>query len=77
MHEPILIGLIFPFLRHFPWQLRNTSKMHAVGRQLRVLLDEEEVDSCDLLRKFWVQCHRLKEMPETLVRKVLYFKNDP
>ncbi|KAI2505417.1 hypothetical protein MHU86_9030 [Fragilaria crotonensis] len=73
MHEPVLIGLIFPFLRHPPWQLRNTPKMHAVGRQLRALLEGEGVDARDFLRKFWSQCHRFRDMPETMVRKVLYF----
>ena len=77
MHEPVLIGVLFPFLRHSPWQLRNTPKMHAVGRQLRSLLDGEDVDSCDLLRKFWNQCHRFGNMQEALVRKMLYFRGDP
>ena len=73
MHEPILIGVVFPFLRHSPWQLRNTPKMHAVVRQLRTMLQEEGVDSCNFLRQFWLQCHRFGGMPEPVVRKVLYF----
>ena len=77
MHEPVLIGLLFPFLRFSPWQLRNTPKMHAMGRQLRGLLEGEDVDPCGLLRKFWEQCHRLGNMQEAVVRKVLYFRGEP
>jgi hypothetical protein len=77
MHEPILIGVLFPFIRHSPWQLRNTPKMHSVVRQLRCLLQGEDVDACDFLRKFWVQCIRLGSMPEAVVRSVLYFGAEP
>jgi hypothetical protein len=76
MHEPILIGVLFPFLRHSPWQLRNTPKMHAVVRQLRATLQGEDVDSCDFLRKFWVQCNRFGYIPEAVVQKVLYFGSE-
>ena len=76
MHEPLLIGLLFPFLRQKPWQLRGTPKMHAMGRQLRSLLSEKDMDPRDLLRKFWVQCHRLGSVSEALVRKVLYMRAD-
>ena len=77
MHEPVLIGVLFPFLRHSPWQLRNTPKMHSVVRQLRSLLQGENVDSCNFLRKFWVQCVGFGSMPEAVVRSVLHFGAEP
>jgi hypothetical protein len=74
MHEPLLIGLLFPFLRVKPWQLRGTPKMHAVGRELRGLFADSEVDPGNFLRKFWITSLGLKHMPEKLVRKMLYFE---
>ena len=75
MHEPLLIGLLFPFLRHAPWQLRGTPKMHAMGRELRGLFKEEVLDPRDLLCKFWGQCVGLGKMREDVVRKMLYLRS--
>jgi hypothetical protein len=72
LHEPLIIGILFPFLKSSPWQVRNTPKMHAVGNQVRRLLKEEEMDPRDLLRKFWSNTHRLCGLPEHVVRKLLY-----
>jgi hypothetical protein len=74
MHEPVLIAILFLFLRHSPWQLRNTPKMHAVGRKLHSLLEGENVDTRDFLFKFWEQCHRFGSMSESMVRRVLFFR---
>ena len=74
MHEPLLIGLLFPFLRVKPWQLRSTPKMHAVGRVLRGMFADPDLDTGDFLRKFWSTSLGLQHMPEKLVRKMLYFK---
>jgi hypothetical protein len=77
MHEPLLIGIAFPFLRVKPWQLRGCPKMLAVGRELRDLQGTEEVDRRNLLREFWEKCHGLRNMPENVVRKMLHFARDP
>jgi hypothetical protein len=37
MYEPVLIGLVFLFVRHDPWQLRGTAKMYALEWKLRGL----------------------------------------
>ena len=73
MHEPLLIGVVFPFIRSSPWQLRATPKMYSVGGELRKMFKAENLDARDFLRKFWQQCHRLRFMPENVVRQVLYF----
>ena len=73
MHEPLLIAVLFPFIRSKPWQLRSTPKMYFMGGQLRKVFSAKEMDSRDILRKFWSQCHRLRFMPENVVRKVLFF----
>ena len=77
MHEPLLIGILFPFLRSRPWQVRNTPKMYAMGSTLRRLLKNQNMDVRELLRKFWVDCHRLRTMPENVVRKVLFIRASP
>ncbi|KAI2509912.1 hypothetical protein MHU86_4477 [Fragilaria crotonensis] len=74
MHEPLLIGILFPFIRVKPWQLRGSPKMYAVGRQLRQVFKETPVDASNLLREFWACCINLKDMSELVVRKLLYFK---
>ena len=73
-HEPLLIGLFFPFLRVKPWQLKGTPKMHAMGRDLRSVFKESHVDAGHLLRKFRVYCEGLHSMSECMVRKMLYFQ---
>ncbi|KAI2508114.1 hypothetical protein MHU86_6287 [Fragilaria crotonensis] len=74
MHEPLLIGVLFPFIRVDPWQLRGSPKMHAMGRQLRKMFQESEVGACDLLRKFWACCFNLQGLSKSMVRKLLYIK---
>ena len=74
MHEPLLIGILFPFISVKPWQLRGTPKMHAVGRQLRQVFQESAVDASNILREFWVRCVDLGDMSESVVRKLLYFQ---
>ena len=77
LHEPLLIGILFPFIRSCPWQLWNTPKLYAMGGLLRRMFKEEEVDPRDILRQFWGDCHRLRNMPENVVRRVLYLRASP
>lgn len=74
MHETLLIGVLFPFLSVKPWQLRNTPKMHSVGRELRRLFQTPELDSRDFLRQFWCSSVRLQHLSERVVRSLLYFE---
>ena len=74
MHEPLLIGVLFPFIRVEPWQLRGSPKMFAVGGKLRKVFQESEVDACNLLREFWTCCHDLQGLPKSVVRRLLYIK---
>jgi hypothetical protein len=76
-HEPLLIGLIFPFTRANPWQLRGTPKLLAVGRELRNLQENQEMDRRDLLRKLWSRCNGLRNVPEHVVWRLLYFSPLP
>ncbi len=73
MHEPLLIGISFPFLRFKPWQFRGTPKMFQVARDLRRLFKADEMDSRPFLRKFWKDCHRMQSFPENVVSRMLFF----
>jgi hypothetical protein len=44
-HEPLVVGIVFPFVRHRPWQLRNTPKFRAVARKLRSLWKESPANA--------------------------------
>lgn len=72
MHEPLLIGILFPFLSVRPWQIKGAPKMFAVGRELRKVLEESEVGTRDLLCKLWTLGCDLSTMPEHMVRQLLF-----
>jgi hypothetical protein len=75
MFEPLLIGLVFPFIRHEPWQLRGTPKMYAMERKLRGLWNEGAyLEGSTLLRKFCEQCWSLESMSPSLVSRMLYLR---
>jgi hypothetical protein len=75
MFEPILIGLVFPFVRHDPWQLRGTTKMYALERKLRGLWgDESYVEDSSLLRQFCQQCWGMGTLSPSMVSKLLHLQ---
>jgi hypothetical protein len=74
MFEPLIIGIVFPFISKPPWQLRGTPKMFNLGRRMREVWDSEKVDSRDILREFLLEFERLRTMPADVVRRVLYFE---
>jgi hypothetical protein len=74
MYEPCLVGLTFPFLSITPWQLRGTSKMYAVGRQLQGVHAKPDLDRGDILGELCDLAKRLQSVPLDVVRKLLYFR---
>ena len=74
MHEPLLIGVLFPFIRAKPWQLRSTPKMFAMARKLRGVLGDSEMNGRNLLCQFRIQCQGLRTMPEDVAQQVLFFE---
>jgi hypothetical protein len=75
MYEPLLIGLVFPFVRHDPWQLRGTPKMYSLERKLRCLWKAEAfLEGTALLRQFCKQCGGMGSMSPSMVSKLLYFR---
>ncbi len=72
MHEPTIVGIVFPFLSRPPWLLRLTPKMFAVARTLRQMWEISDVAAGDLLRKLFVQARGFHSMPDGVVRRMLY-----
>ena len=73
MHEPLLVGIALPFIRHRPWQLRSTPKLLAIGRQLREVYREGHGSDRSLLRQLLALPKRLDALPEDLVWAMLHF----
>ena len=53
-HEPVIVGLICPFLSSSPWQVKHCSAVLAqVSLGLPKVWSESLTDERDCLRKFW------------------------
>jgi hypothetical protein len=74
MYEPIVIGIVFPFLSRPPWQLRRTPEMFQVARTLREVWEGGDVAGGNLLRKLLLEYAKLSSVPANVMRKMLYFK---
>jgi hypothetical protein len=74
MHEPLIVGVVFPFLRVPPWQLRLTPKMFSLARDLRGLWEGPPLGPGNLLLQFLLDYQKLRSMPPDVVRRVLFFK---
>ena len=70
-YEPLVVGIVFPFFRHPPWQLRSTPKMFAVGRELSKVWEDSSLDSGTILRKLCKLSGRLDSVPVDVVPKLL------
>ncbi|MFN9980739.1 MAG: hypothetical protein ACK53Y_12515, partial [bacterium] len=54
MHEPLVDGLILPFLSVSPWIRRNTTSVLDVESQLRSVWSSPQGDAGRLLRQLWI-----------------------
>ena len=75
MFEPLILGICFPFIDRRPWQLRGTPKMFSMVRKMRKVFQEEELAAGSLLRKFLLDCRRIRSVQERVVWGVLYFES--
>ena len=66
-HEPLMLAVSFPFIRHPPWQLKNTPKVLRMVRQLRSLFKNQDLASGDLLWQFLLFSRKLFSMPHDVV----------
>jgi hypothetical protein len=74
MYEPMVIGIVFPFLHRAPWQVRSTPKMLSVARKLRQVWEVSDVAPRNLLRKLLLDHERLQSLPTDVVRRMLYYE---
>ena len=58
-----------------PWQLQGTPKMFAMARQMRGLFETKDLAAGNILRKFLLECKRLRTVSQDVVRGVLYFQS--
>jgi hypothetical protein len=54
MHEPLVVGLILPFLSVSPWLRRNTTSVLDVESKLRSMWASPQGDAGSLLRQLWI-----------------------
>jgi hypothetical protein len=73
--EPLMIGFVFPYLSHRPWQLKETAKMFHLAQEVRHMFKALGVDSGNLLCKLLLDCSRLNSMSPDVVRRVQFFRS--
>ena len=71
--EPLIVGIAFPYLRYFPYQLKSTYKMLAMGSEIQKMLRDPDMDQRNLLREFLAKTRSFYSMSAGVLRKVLYF----
>jgi hypothetical protein len=74
IHEPVVIGIVFPFLSRPLWQLRLTPKMFAVARTMHEMWEESDMAAGHFLRKLLLEYEKLSAVPPDVVQKLLYIK---
>jgi hypothetical protein len=74
MFEPVVVGLILPYLNRSPWCVRASPKMRAMERKMRKVWDSPDMASGNLLRKFLLEYEWLQSMQGDVVRRVLFFE---
>ena len=74
LHEPLIVALCLPFLRKYPWKLKGTPRILAMGGELRSLLEEKRGNERTVLRELLQLQKQLATMPEGVVSKLLYLR---
>jgi hypothetical protein len=75
MCKPLILGLVFPFINRYPWQLQSTPKMFAMARKMRGLFATKDVAAGNIFSKFLLECKRLRALLQDVVLGVLYFEH--
>jgi hypothetical protein len=70
-HEPLVVAIVFPFVPHRPWQLRNTPKFRAVARELRSLWKKSPGRARGFLRKLCLFTGSLQTLSKGMVWNLL------
>jgi hypothetical protein len=70
-HEPLTVAIVFPFLKHRPWQAKGSPRFLALARELRLLWKTNPADAGPFLREFCITQRSLEAMPKGMVWSVL------
>jgi len=62
MHDHLLIGLLFPYVRYDPSSLRGTPKMHQLRREVQGMFKDSSLAAGPILHKFCLVARRLPFM---------------
>ena len=75
MHEPLMIGILLPYLSHRPWELRRSPLILELANSLHGVWKSGGESEGPLLRKLWFLQRELLNMSEGVARKVLHCKS--
>lgn len=75
-HEPLLVGITLPLIKHRPWRIRGTDFVERVESQLRSLPKSDHRWGRDILREFCDSARRLDSLPEGMVWDMLQRTRD-
>jgi hypothetical protein len=70
-HEPLIVGLYFPFLQSEPWQLKGTPKILGMARHLQRVCKTNPVATGRVLRQLWEFTRQLPSLPKLVVLQLL------
>jgi hypothetical protein len=70
-HEPLMVGLYFPYLPNEPWQIKGSRKILGMAGHLQRLLKANSSTAGCLLRQLWQFMRQLPTMPKQLVLQLL------
>jgi len=54
MYEPLIVGVLLPYLPHSPWSRRHTPSVLEVGRSLSGVFSSLSGNECAILRELWL-----------------------
>mmetsp|Transcript_786 Transcript_786/g.1194 ORF Transcript_786/g.1194 Transcript_786/m.1194 type:complete len:304 (+) Transcript_786:5696-6607(+) len=72
MHEPLILGICFPFIHSEHWQLKGCVAMLEMARELRSLWKTSESAQRSVLRELWSHQRQLAHLLPGLVQQVLF-----
>ena len=73
LFEPLVLGISFPHLRSYPFQLKSNYKMLSMGREVQKMLRTPHVDKRDILCELLACTQGFYAMSPSVLRKVLFF----
>jgi hypothetical protein len=71
LHEPLVVAISFPIIKHRPWRLKGTNPMECTERLLRELPKTSPEWGGALLRQLCLQARGLDQLPKGVVWTLL------